>query len=112
MLEILKNKLSEMDLDFEISEDAQNFTIRLEDKGLLHVSTKTHKLQMLKLSEELQGQGLASLMLEVAKEVGATELVAEKCGEGLSQENLVKFYEKHGFVAYFQDDNLAAMELA
>lgn len=112
-LERLENRLSELNITIKIDQDARNYSISFQDGlGFMHVSTNTHQLQHLRISEELQNKGLASLLVEVAKEVGATELTAQKCDEGLSQKDLVKFYEKHGFVAYFQDENLAAMELA
>lgn len=47
---------------------------------------------------QYQEKGIASLMLEYAKELGATGLRAEVNGIGLSQDQLIQFFERHNFV--------------
>lgn len=66
------------------------------------ISKVKNSLDMLEVTPEFQGKGIAGMIVEFSKEFGVTELLADACGEGLSQEQLVKFYEKHGFEIHVQ----------
>lgn len=56
------------------------------------------ELKNLYVMPKYQGKGIAKLMVEYAKEMGAVNLIAEEKGVGLSRDQLISFFERHNFV--------------
>ncbi|MFB8449872.1 GNAT family N-acetyltransferase [Enterococcus thailandicus] len=79
-----------------INEDEDPYDYRV---AWMSYSKNNESLNELKVVPSSRGKGIASLMVEAAKELGAKELIADAYSDGsLSQEQLVAFYERHGFV--------------
>ena len=76
------------------------------------ISKVKNSLDMLKVTPEFQGKGLANQLMALVKELGIDNLMAESYGGGLSQENLIAFYEKHGFKQVVTNGNSTYMTLA
>ena len=77
-----------------------------------NVSKVNSSLESFKIAPEFQGKGLANQLMALVKELGVDNLMAESYGEGLSQENLIAFYEKHGFKQVVTNGNSTYMTLA
>lgn len=56
------------------------------------------ELKNLYVMPKYQGKGIARLLVEYAKEMGAVNLIAEEKGVGLSRDQLISFFERHNFV--------------
>lgn len=76
------------------------------------VSKVNNSLESFKVSPEFQGKGLANQMMTLVKKIGVDNLMAEAFGKGLSRENLIAFYEKHGFEQVANNGNSTYMTLA
>ena len=83
-----------------------------ENVAYYSISKVNHSLTELVVSPKFQGFGVAGTIVEAVKEIGVDNLLAEAYRDGLSQEALVKFYEKHGFTVYASNGKSSAMELA
>lgn len=77
-----------------------------------NVSKVNNSLESFKVAPEFQGRGIASQLMALVKELGVDNLLAEAYSEGLSQDNLIAFYEKHGFKQVTSNGNSTYMTLA
>lgn len=94
------------------TENGEGHTYDDYEVAYFNVSKVNSKLSELHVLPSFQGKGIAGAMVEAAKELGIDTLIAEAYKKGLSLDQLVKFYEKHGFEEYAASDISVAMRLA